>query len=60
MVNTSTVRGCSSDGINNSCDVENVVLAGDWTNTSLPATIESAIKSGKNAAKYAINGANTF
>jgi squalene-associated FAD-dependent desaturase len=28
----------------------NLVLAGDWTNTGLPATIESAIRSGNRAA----------
>ncbi len=31
--------------------LENVFLAGDWTNTGLPATIEGAIKSGNTAAK---------
>jgi len=30
--------------------IENVFLAGDWTNTGLPATIEGAIKSGNTAA----------
>ena len=30
---------------------KNLHLAGDWTNTGLPATIESAILSGKNASK---------
>jgi squalene-associated FAD-dependent desaturase len=29
----------------------NLALAGDWTNTGLPATIESAIRSGRRAAK---------
>ncbi len=29
----------------------NLFLAGDWTNTGLPATIEGAIKSGKNVAE---------
>lgn len=29
----------------------NVILAGDWTNTGLPATIEGAIRSGASAAK---------
>ncbi len=28
----------------------NLLLAGDWTNTGLPATIESAIRSGRRAA----------
>jgi len=31
--------------------IENVFLAGDWTDTGLPATIEGAIKSGNTAAK---------
>jgi uncharacterized protein with NAD-binding domain and iron-sulfur cluster len=30
--------------------IKNFFLAGDWTNTGLPATIEGAIKSGKSAA----------
>lgn len=30
----------------------NVALAGDWTNTGLPATIEGAIRSGNSAAQY--------
>ncbi len=30
---------------------ENCVLAGDWTDTGLPATIEGAIRSGLTAAK---------
>jgi uncharacterized protein with NAD-binding domain and iron-sulfur cluster len=29
----------------------NLALAGDWTDTGLPATIESAIRSGRRAAK---------
>ena len=29
---------------------QNVYLAGDWTNTGLPATIEGAIQSGQTAA----------
>jgi uncharacterized protein with NAD-binding domain and iron-sulfur cluster len=29
----------------------NLLLAGDWTNTGLPATIESAIRSGHRAAE---------
>jgi uncharacterized protein with NAD-binding domain and iron-sulfur cluster len=28
----------------------NLLLAGDWTNTGLPATIEGAIRSGRKAA----------
>jgi len=34
-------------------DYENIFLAGDWTNTGLPATIEGAIKSGVTAADHA-------
>ena len=30
---------------------KNLVLAGDWTNTGLPATIESAVISGRKAAQ---------
>ncbi len=33
------------------CSLGNVYLAGDWTNTGLPATIEGAILSGKIAAE---------
>ena len=29
---------------------KNVTLAGDWTNTGLPATIEGAVRSGLTAA----------
>ena len=29
----------------------NLILAGDWTNTGLPATIEGAIRSGNRAAE---------
>ncbi len=32
--------------------IENLYLAGDWTNTTLPATIESAAISGKFAVQY--------
>ena len=35
----------------------NVVLAGDWTNTGLPATIEGAIRSGNAAAMALVNPA---
>ncbi|HEY6951947.1 MAG TPA: hydroxysqualene dehydroxylase HpnE, partial [Bacteroidota bacterium] len=33
----------------------NLFLAGDWTNTGLPATIEGAVLSGRTAAKAALN-----
>jgi uncharacterized protein with NAD-binding domain and iron-sulfur cluster len=31
--------------------VENLFLAGDWTNTGWPSTMESAVRSGRAAAK---------
>ena len=34
---------------------KNLYLAGDWTNTGLPATIEGAIQSGRTAAENLIN-----
>lgn len=34
---------------------ENLILAGDWTDTGLPATIEGAIRSGEGAAKLAMS-----
>ncbi|GBD89753.1 15-cis-phytoene desaturase [bacterium BMS3Abin04] len=34
---------------------KNLILAGDWTNTGLPSTIESAVKSGTKAAEYIIS-----
>ena len=33
----------------------NLLLAGDWTDTGLPATIEGAVRSGQKAAQLAIN-----
>ena len=33
--------------------IPNIILAGDWTATGLPATIEGAIKSGVTAAREA-------
>ncbi|MFC2133321.1 hydroxysqualene dehydroxylase HpnE [Bacteroidota bacterium] len=35
---------------NFSSKIDNLILAGDWTNTGLPSTIESAVKSGVIAA----------
>jgi len=35
--------------------VDNLFLAGDWTNTGYPATIEGAVMSGKKAANAAID-----
>lgn len=32
---------------NQKCNIENLFIAGDWTDTGLPATIEGAIKSAK-------------
>ncbi len=34
----------------------NVILAGDWTQTGLPSTIEGAIRSGENAAQVLLRG----
>jgi uncharacterized protein with NAD-binding domain and iron-sulfur cluster len=34
----------------------NLLLAGDWTNTGLPATIEGALRSGFKAAAMARKG----
>lgn len=34
---------------------KNLYLAGDWTNTGLPATIEGAVQSGRTAAENLIN-----
>ena len=34
----------------------NLLLAGDWTNTGLPATIEGAIQSGRTAADTLLTG----
>ena len=36
----------------------NLVLAGDWTDTGLPATLEGAVRSGQKAARLALSGAN--
>ncbi len=36
-------------------DVENLVLAGDWTDTRLPGTIESAVRSGATAVALILN-----
>lgn len=34
--------------------IRNIILAGDWTQTGLPATIEGAIRSGETAARLAL------
>jgi len=39
----------------NLTEYDNLLIAGDWTNTGLPATIESASISGKTAASIAID-----
>jgi predicted NAD/FAD-dependent oxidoreductase len=36
--------------------LSNLVLAGDWTDTGLPATIEGAIRSGFAAAHHVTAG----
>jgi squalene-associated FAD-dependent desaturase len=45
--------GSESLRLPNSTPVTNFFIAGDWTDTGLPATIEGAAFSGKNAAKLA-------
>jgi len=40
---------------NSKTPVKNLFLAGDWTNTGLPSTIESAVKSGRIAAELVLN-----
>ena len=42
----------------NKTNVKNLFLAGDWTNTDLPATIESATKSGETAANLILSNLN--
>jgi hydroxysqualene dehydroxylase len=37
-------------------DWRNLFLAGDWTNTGLPATIEGAVRSGNRAAELVLKG----
>jgi hydroxysqualene dehydroxylase len=34
----------------------NLLIAGDWTDTGLPATIEGAVRSGEHAAALILNG----
>jgi squalene-associated FAD-dependent desaturase len=41
---------------NAATEYANLVLAGDWTQTGLPATIEGAIRSGNKAAELALRG----
>lgn len=53
MFRRATVRLTHATGYlrpSNRTLTDNVFLAGDWVNTGLPATIESAVMSGKNAA----------
>jgi zeta-carotene desaturase len=42
---------------NSKTSIKNLFLAGDWTNTGLPSTIESAVKSGRIAADFILNEA---
>lgn len=37
-------------------EIKNLFLAGDWVNTGLPSTIESAVKSGRKAAEAVTSG----
>ncbi len=40
---------------NSKTTIKNLFLAGDWTNTGLPSTIESAVKSGRKSAELVLN-----
>ena len=40
---------------NSKTSIKNLFLSGDWTNTGLPSTIESAVKSGRIAAELVLN-----
>ncbi len=40
---------------NSEIEVKNLFLAGDWVNTGLPSTIESAVKSGRVAAELVVS-----
>ncbi|RPI62934.1 MAG: hypothetical protein EHM44_06015, partial [Ignavibacteriales bacterium] len=40
---------------NSKTSIRNLFLAGDWTNTGLPSTIESAVKSGRIAAEQVLS-----
>lgn len=37
------------------CNIENLYIAGDWTDTGLPATLEGAVKSAKICSEIIIN-----
>ncbi|MDQ2101778.1 hydroxysqualene dehydroxylase HpnE [Azospirillum isscasi] len=39
--------------------LKNLVLAGDWTNMGLPATLEGAVRSGEFSARAVLNSKNT-
>lgn len=41
---------------NSKTSIKNLFLAGDWINTGLPSTIESAVKSGRIAAELILSG----
>lgn len=46
----------SSDSrLDSKCSVSNLFIAGDWTNTGLPSTIEGAVSSGRKCAELVIN-----
>jgi len=45
---------------NNNTNFSNLFIAGDWTNTDLPATIESAALSGKKSAIFVENYLNNL
>jgi len=49
-----------NDRPNSRTNINNLFLAGDWTNTGLPATIESAAKSGRIAAEMILSEINNL
>lgn len=44
--------------IKQKCDIDNLYIGGDWTDTEYPATIEGAIKSAKICADLILNNLN--
>lgn len=45
-------RDVTSKRLNTRTPITNLMLAGDWTATGLPSTLEGALRSGKKAAEY--------
>ena len=53
------LRPFTSDAIPATTDIPGLFLAGDWTDTGLPPTIESAVRSGNHAADLVIQQLKT-